>query len=100
MVNKTNSFEDAILSLTTKIKLLIGRNSVLRDENEALKYQVERLLNERAENRHEIESLKAKLESVRISDSFVTSAGGKKQARRAIEKILREIDDCMALINK
>lgn len=100
MGNKTNSFEDAILSLTSKIKLLIGKNSILRDENEALKYQIERLLNERAENRHEIESLKAKMESLNISDSFVTAAGGKKQARRAIEKILREIDDCMALINK
>ncbi|MEG1635304.1 MAG: hypothetical protein RR277_05240 [Rikenellaceae bacterium] len=100
MVNETSSFEGAILSLISKIKLLIGRNSVLRDENEALKYQIERLLNERAECRHEIEVLKTRLESSYMADSFVSAAGGKKQARKAIEKILREIDDCVAMINK
>ncbi|MFI3322802.1 MAG: hypothetical protein R3Y50_09800 [Rikenellaceae bacterium] len=99
-MDKTLNLEEKLTLLSKKVFLLIERNSRLEKDNRALTYKIERLTQERAEQQIVINSLSSELKTRKLSGAFIESEGDKENAKKTIEKILREIDDCIALINK
>jgi len=68
-------------------------NEQLVNENEELK----RKLNHQGE---EIIELRRKLETNELAKSFLVSGESGKDAKIKINKIVREIDNCIALLNR
>lgn len=86
-------------NISRLIDKLISVNKKLRKENSELLRERERLMVERVEHIKQIEHYRRE-ESVRdIYTSFVIGADDKLKAKRQLEKILREIDECIEVLN-
>ena len=81
---------NSLLNCTTKQKPIIRS---LRLEVEWLKGKIE-------ERELEIESLKKQQETKQLADTFLVTSGNTQEARVKINKIVREIDNCIALLNR
>lgn len=93
--------QEAIINLLDeKIKKLILIHEELKMENG-------RLLNEKTELKHvidlkdnEITELRNKYEQLRLAKLLVSGSEDVHSAKLKVNKIVREIDRCMALLNK
>ena len=72
----------------------------LKRENKLLKSEVEKLKLELSDNEIVNSELKHKLETTDLAKTFVGSGEGSKEAKLKINKIVREIDNCIALLNR
>lgn len=89
-----------ISQLSDKLDLLSDYNNKLQSENDSLKSELDSLLAINAEQQSELDALRRRVETSQLSSSFIKASGSRKQAQQTIKSILREIDDCIALINK
>ncbi len=69
-------------------------------ENQKLKLQVDQLRALCDEKTGQIENLKEELEKNRIAKSFLVTGSNTKDAKIQINRIVREIDNCIALLNR
>ena len=65
----------------------------LKDENDILKRYIE-------ERDIKIKDLESKYERIKISGGLTGSGGGEKEAKDRINELVREIDRCVALLNR
>ena len=72
----------------------------LKNENKQLKSEVESLNLKLSDNEIISGELKHKLETNDLAKTFVSSGEGSKEAKLKINKIVREIDNCIALLNR
>lgn len=68
------------------------KNENLRDENAALQQRIMVLENEKA-------LLVTKYDNLRLAKTLETGYGDSRDARLKINKLMREIDKCVALLN-
>ena len=83
----------------TRLRLLISRHNDLKDENKQLLSQLESTGNELVEVRKENEMLVEKYENLKLAKVFSASDGDKQDAKQMINKVVREIDKCIAQLN-
>ena len=60
----------------------------------------DRLLSEKSSLEHENAGLKDKIKALELSKAMENVSGGSKGARDRVNKLLREVDKCIALMNK
>ncbi len=89
-----------IARIKKKVEQIIVLNRTLAKENKQLMATIEKLVREKTEQDKKIASLEAKIKVQELSNGLAQTAGSTKVARQAIKKILREIDNCIALINR
>ncbi|MFI3314513.1 MAG: hypothetical protein R3Y04_02465 [Rikenellaceae bacterium] len=89
-----------ISQLSDKLDLLSSYNKKLLSDNDDLQNKIDTLTAQNIEQQSELDALRRRIETSQLSDSFIKASGSKKQARYVVKSILREIDDCIALINK
>jgi len=54
-----------------------------------------------SENKTEVETLKTKYENLRLAGAILAeSDGNSNEARQRLNRIIREIDQCIALLNR
>lgn len=83
----------------TRLRLLIKRQNALKDENKQLLDQL-RNSQEALENiRKENELLVKNFENLKLAKVFSASDNEKEDAKQTINKIVREIDKCIAQLN-
>ena len=87
---------DNISRLTDR---LIDKNHKLKKENEYLLRERDRLMEESIKLNTVIRGYKKEESIKNIYTSFVIGEGNKLRAKRQLEKILREIDDCIDKLN-
>ncbi len=95
-----DTLEEMLLGLEKKVRLLISKNRAMRSENGELKSQIEFLLTENNQWQQKAAELTRSLSDARMSKTFSEVYGSKKEAMVAVDKMLQEIEDCIALINK
>ena len=83
----------------TRFRLLIHRQNGLKEENKRLLDQLESLQNELGEIRKENGMLVKKYENLKLAKVFSASDVDKQDAKQMINKIVREIDKCIAQLN-
>ncbi|HKJ43776.1 MAG TPA: hypothetical protein VKA27_16890 [Sunxiuqinia sp.] len=83
----------------TRLRLLIRKQNNLKDEKKQLLDQLASLQNELVEVRKENELLLTKFETLKLAKVFSASDDEKQQAKQKINKIVREIDKCIAQLN-
>ena len=94
-VNKT------IDELKSKLAILMSMFSVQKSQNEQLKRDNEELKQTIDKQQNSIADLEQKVNTLQLAKAVSDSSGeGDKNARKYIEGIVREIDSCIALLNK
>lgn len=92
--------EDAIIkSLSEKVARLIEDNRSVRGEREKLVKECGRLKTENRELKHTITALEKRVKVLELGEGFTGGGADTKQAKARINRLMREIDRCIALMN-
>lgn len=87
-------------SVKAKVGKLIADNSRLRDENAKAVAQRDKL---KDENRHlagQIAELEKRINILELKDGFSGGGANAKVARARVNRLMREVDKCIALLNR
>ncbi len=87
-------------SLNNKFKDLILLYDKSKETSQGLQEENERLRNKITEQESIIDELTGKYDSISLAKAFETSGEGTTEARLKVNKIVREIDNCIALLNR
>ena len=89
-----NGFNSRFNTFIERYKLLKANNEKLQNENAALKQKIEEKESELAESRKQ-------QSSQQLANTFLAASENNPQdAKNKINKIVREIDNCIALLNR
>ncbi len=86
--------------LNKKLDELLNRHHNLKREYAELKSGNEELRNELQERDARIKELESKYERVRLSEALLGEEGNASEAKKKINELVREIDKCVALLNR
>ncbi len=89
-----------IESFKAKLAAIIDDNRRLKEQNARLVEARERLRGEKAELQARIAELERRTGVLEISASLGGTAAQKQHARARVNRLMREVDRCIALINK
>lgn len=94
--------QDRILldGFKVKIKQLIALYEQTRTEKQLLLNQVEELENEIDSLKQDKAVLTKKYDNLKLAKSLLVSDGDSQEAKNRINKIVREIDKCIAMLNQ
>lgn len=79
---------------------VLAENAELRDANAGLAAENRRLERLAAEQMAEIENLRSKLDQLLLRNSVTEVSGGVRAAKVRINRLLKDVDRCIALMNK
>ena len=93
--------QDQILidDFKARLRLLIHRHDRLKAEKQQLRDQLETMKNEISALKAENRELLIKYDNLKIAHVLSVSDDDKQQAKQRINKIVREIDKCIAQLN-
>jgi len=92
--------EDIISSLEEKIKRVIQVAEKLRTNNEQLQQQVDELFGQLRVKNQEVEVLESKYQSLKLTKTLISSPEDIRNVKFQVNRMVREIDKCMALLNR
>ena len=92
--------EDMISSLEGKIKQVFNLAEGLIINNNQLKQQVDELSGLLRVRDQDMEVLESKYQSLRLAKTLVSSPEDVKNAKQKVNRMVREIDKCIALLNR
>ena len=72
----------------------------LKKDNKQVKSENKELRLKLSEKEDQISELKHKLETNDLAKTFIASGDNSKEAKLKINRIVREIDNCIALLNR
>lgn len=89
-----------IRQLRYRIRLLMARYQSLKHENESLVAEKNELLTLVDKQKKEINQLEQQYTTARLAKSVLVPSEDRETAKAQINRIVREIDECIALLNK
>lgn len=92
--------QDVILSLGGKVDRLIKENERLASENEALSQRKDTLAAENRTLKQTVAGLEKRIGVLELGKSIAGDSVDTKRARMRINRLMREIDRCIAITNK
>ena len=92
--------EDIVSSLEEKIKQVIQVAEKLRTNNGQLQQQVDGLTGQLCVRNQEMEVLESKYQSLKLTKTMTSSAEDIRNVKLQVNQMVREIDKCIALLNK
>ncbi len=93
------STDDIIARLRNNFRRIIHLYESKKEENRELKLQLEDLKKQLAMLSSENEELKTKYNNTSLARAFTDASGSNHDAKIKVNRILREIDKCIALLN-
>lgn len=91
---------DLVVKLEEKIDLLVERYRTEKEENRMLRGQISQLAHQLEEASSSYSSLEEKFNNLKISKSLEASSEDVHETKVRINQIVREIDKCIALLNR
>ncbi|MCF0166356.1 MAG: hypothetical protein HUJ89_04210 [Bacteroidales bacterium] len=95
-----NNYLTALASLKSKIEIIISRYENLLSEHRALLSKYEDCQEKLLQTTNHIKELEEKINNMQLTEAFTSSATDVKEARAKINKLIREIDKCIELLNE
>ncbi|NOQ24405.1 MAG: hypothetical protein GQ564_03505 [Bacteroidales bacterium] len=92
--------KDIVVTLKDKVKKLLSLYNDLKAENADLKNQTEKQKITIKNKETELDFLKNKYNKLKLAKSLLASTGDSHDAKIKINGIVREIDKCIALLNR
>lgn len=99
-VNMANENIQIVNNLQHKITKLVERYRGIKIDNELLKNQNDQLAMKLEESAREMADLNEKFNTLKFSKTIEASSGDVHNAKIKINQIVREIDKCIALLNR
>lgn len=96
----TDQEKDLLINFGFKVKQIIGQQEALKQEKRQLLDKITNLEESINKLRSENQSLEKKYENLKLAKMLIASEEENKDAKSRIQKIVREIDKCIALLNK
>tara|TARA_R110001583_G_scaffold99175_3_gene244460 strand:+ start:11013 stop:11306 length:294 start_codon:yes stop_codon:yes gene_type:complete len=91
---------EIVSELRGQISRLISLYQDLKLEKEGLVHEKMSLLEQVESLSKENEEFKHQYDTLKLAKTFVVNTGDSQQAKNKISQIVREIDKCIALLNK
>lgn len=92
-------YEELVL-LNRKIDELVNNFSILREENRSLKLRNEALNSELLGRDEEMKELEKKIDKLKLTGALLGEGENASEAKRRINELMREIDKCIALLDR
>ena len=92
--------ETIVNSLEVKINKLISLQVELKKDNQRLISENEELQNVLKLKDSEVKDLNSKYETLKLAKQLVSGGDDTHEAKLKVNRIVREIDKCIALLNK
>jgi archaellum component FlaC len=94
--------EESVLlgKLNKNIRLLFNEFEGVEDKTKMLEYEIERLKGEIELLKKEKSELSQKNEQMKLATLILSGVDENREAKQKINKLIREIDKCIALLNK
>lgn len=96
----TDQEQNLLVNFGLKVKQIISKHEALKEDKRQLEKKIEELEKTIDQLRGENQSLTMKYENLKLARMLVASEEENKDAKSRIQKIVREIDKCIALLNK
>ena len=91
---------DSISLIEGKISRVVQYAEKIIFDNEHLKRQVEDLYSQLDEKNNEVKALESKYQGLKLTKTMASSPDDVKDVKQQINKMIREIDKCIALLNR
>ena len=79
---------------------LIALYESSREENASLKSRLETAMADCKTLRERIVELERQIDNLRLAEAFSTPEGGNGEAKLRVDRLIREIDKCISLLEK
>jgi len=96
----TNNYEELINSFEAKLQKLISAYGSLKNQNALLQTELDRKNNEIRHAHKEILELQKNYDHLRMARYLNVSPKERKISKQYINKLVREIDNCLALLDE
>ncbi len=96
----TDPEQNLLIEFQLKVKQMIAKHEKLKQEKDQQSIIIEGLEKTINQLRLENSLLDQKYENVKLAKMLVVSDDDNKDAKNRIQKLVREIDKCIALLNK
>lgn len=96
----TDLEKNLLIDFKIKVKQIIAKHKILKQEKTQLFGKIGDLEETINQLRQENRSLEQKYENLKLAKMFLASEDDNKDAKSRIQKLVREIDKCIALLNK
>jgi transcription antitermination factor NusA-like protein len=96
----TDQEKNLLINFELKIKQIISRHEALKEEKRRLEEKIKSLEESMNQLHSENQVLVQKYENLKLAKMLIASEEENKDAKSRIQKIVREIDKCIALLNK
>ncbi|MDR3235599.1 MAG: hypothetical protein LBT48_02590 [Prevotellaceae bacterium] len=93
-------FDDVIARLTNKHLRLIALYEKIKSENEVCRNEKQAFEDEIDRQRAVIEKLEERNKKLQLAEAFKVSSADTNDAKQKIGRIVKEIDKCVALLNR
>ena len=96
----TDLEKNLLIEFKHKVKQMIAKHQMLNQEKAQLLGKIGGLEETIYQLRQENQILEQKYENLKLAKMLVVSDDDNKDAKNRIQKLVREIDKCIALLNK
>ena len=96
----TDQEKNLLINFEFKVKQIIAKHEALKQEKSQLQAKTKDLEESINQLRKENQMLEQKYENLKLAKMLVASEDETKDAKGRIQKLVREIDKCIALLNK
>ncbi len=96
----TDQEKNLLVSVEFKVKQIVAKHESLKEEKRQLLEKTKNLEESLDQLRKENQVLEQKYENLKLAKMLSASEDETKDAKSRIQKIVREIDKCIALLNK
>ncbi len=93
-------FIEELFILNRKLDELLLRYNLLKNENKELKKETEVLKTKLREREDKYKELEINYERIKLSGALLGEGEKRTDAKRRITELVREIDRCVALLNR
>jgi len=95
-----SNLDEVISLIEGKLSRVVQVAEDVRVDNEHLRQQVEELSGMLHAKTHEVEVLESKYQNLKLTKSLASSPEDVKEVKLQVNRIVREIDKCIALLNR
>ena len=96
----SGQFIEELFILNRKLDELLIRYNLLKNENRVLKDETEALKTKLRERDDKFKELENNYERIKLSGALLGEGEKRTDAKRKITELVREIDKCVALLNR
>jgi predicted nuclease with TOPRIM domain len=96
----TDQEENLLVDFKLKLKQIVAKQEMLKQEKSQLLEKIGNLEGTIVQLRQENSLIEQKYENLKLAKMLNASEDENKDAKNRIQKLVREIDKCIALLNK